>query len=107
MSLALRGHEQKRLKLAARLGLEGVPLSGAAARYPAHLQAQARQAAEQLQQQYQRYRGAAGEARSILEGHLRELEKIIADMGGSPIEGAGYTPPNAEPPKNMKTDFRA
>lgn len=108
MSLALRGQEQRRMKLIDKLGLANVPLTGLAERCPAQLQVQARQTVEDLQRSYAVYRSAAEVARNTLECNLHELEKVIAQLGGDPAEtGAGYDPPSAEPPKNMKTDFRA
>ncbi|NCE65507.1 hypothetical protein D1159_13195 [Pseudoflavonifractor sp. 524-17] len=108
MSLALRGHEQKRLKLAAGLQLEQVPLADLAAHCPPDLQAQATQAALALKESYAVYRKEADAARQTLESHLKELDKVIEQMGGAPVAtGSGYAPPQAEPPQNMKTDFRA
>ena len=109
VSLSMRGLEQKRLKLLAKLGLEKVPLSGLAARYPAELKSQAEQAAAALLRQYDAYRTAAKEARELLESNLIQVERIIADLGVKPAEeGVGYvSPKNPEPPKKMKTDFRA
>lgn len=107
LALSLRGLEQKRLKLLTRLGLDGVPLSGLAARYPAGLQPQATQTVNALKRSYESYRTAAQTARSTLELNLHELERIVAAQGGNAAQGAGYTPPAAQPPENMKTDFRA
>lgn len=107
LALSLRGLEQKRLKLLTQLGLDGVPLSGLAARYPAQLQPQATQTVNALKRSYESYRTASQAARSTLELNLHELERIIAAQGGDIAQGAGYTPPDAQPPKNMKTDFRA
>lgn len=107
LSLALRGQEQKRLRLLARLGLQDVPLSGLAGRYPAQLQPQARQTADALRRSYDLYKAAAEVARSTLEINLHQIEQLIAAAGGGPAHGPGYEPPAAEPPKNMKTDFRA
>ena len=107
MSLTLRGLEQKRLALISQLGLEGVSLSDLSSRYPAELRAQAKEAAETVQRTYKVYCSAADAARITLECNLHEIEKFIASAGGAPTEGAGYTPPNTEPPKKMKTDFRA
>lgn len=107
-SLALRGYEQKRVQLLKQLGLEKVPLNRLAASYPAELQHQAAQAAEQLQRSYGIYQSAAEVARITLECNLHELDKIITDLGGpEAIENTGYAAPDAQPPKKMKTDFRA
>lgn len=107
MSLTFRGLEQKRLKLLKDLGWEQVPLSGLAEQYPIELRPQARQAVENLRTNYELYRAAAQAARNSLERTLRELDKLVAGMGGGQLEGAGYSPPDVQPPSNMKTDFRA
>lgn len=107
LALSLRGLEQKRLKLLTQLGLDGVPLSRLAARYPAQLQPQATQTVNALKRSYESYRTASQAARSTLELNLHELERIIAAQGGDTAHGAGYTPPDAQPPEKMKTDFRA
>lgn len=107
MTLNLRGLEQKRLKTLPLLGIGGAKLSDLARLYPDHMQIQARQAAEKLLRSYQEYRCAAEVARNTLELNLHEIEKIIAASGIDPAGGAGYTAPAPEPPKKMKTDFRA
>ena len=109
MTLNLRGLEQKRLKLVAQLGLNGVPLKALAAHCPEQLRDQAAQTVETLRQSYQVYRSYADAARGTLELNLHEIEKVIADAGVEPhtAAGTGYEAPGAEPPKNMKTDFRA
>lgn len=106
MALNLRGLEQKRLKALPQLGLEGAKLTDLARLYPGHMQIQARQAAERLLRSYQEYHCAAQVARNTLELNLHEIEKVIAASGVDPA-GAGYTAPAPEPPKKMKTDFRA
>ena len=47
--------------------------------------------------------------RTTLELNLHQIEKLVAAAGGDPKDlDAGYAPPaNAEPPRRMKTDFRA
>lgn len=107
LSLALRGHEQKRLKLIKQMNLEQVPLSRLYEYYPAGLKDRAKQTAEALRSSYSIYRCAAEVARNTLECNLHELDKIIAGMGGPQPVNNGYIPPEAEPPANMKTDFRA
>lgn len=107
MTLNLRGLEQKRLKTLPLLGIGEAKLSDLARLYPDHMQIQARQAAEKLLRSYREYRCAAQVARNTLELNLHEIEKIIAASGVDPASGAGYAAPAPEPPKKMKTDFRA
>ncbi len=108
MALNLRGLELRRLKLVAQLGLEGVPLSGLPGRYPAHLQDEAYRVADELRRSSTIYRSYADQARNSLELSLHQIEKIITAAGVDPkLAAAGYESPNVEPPKNMKTDFRA
>ena len=105
MTLSLRGLEQKRLKAVSQLDLEGSSLSSLASRYPDAMQIQARQTAEKLLRSYQEYRCAAEVARNTLELNLHE--KIIAASGVDTAGSPGYAAPVPEPPKRMKTDFRA
>lgn len=107
MSLSLRGQEIKRTKLLKQLGLDGTNLSRLVEGYPEALRFQAKQTVDALRQSYEVYRCTSDAARSTLECNLHELEKIVAAHGGGTVEGPGYTPPGVEPPKNMKTDFRA
>lgn len=109
MTLNLRGLEQRRLKLAAQLGLTGTSLSDLPGRCPPELELQASQTVEHLFQSYSVYRSCADMARNLLELNLHQLEKVIASAGADPASpaGAGYQAPDMEPPKNMKTDFRA
>lgn len=105
MSLNLRGLEQRRLKLVDQLNLDGVPLDHLSGHYPQELQPHARHTTEALRRSYELYRSYADAARSTLELNLHELDKAIAASGGAP-EGSGM-PSGTEPPKNMKSDFRA
>lgn len=108
MALNLRGLEQRRLKLAPQLGLEGVSLDSLPQHYPSHLEDEALHTVKALRQSYIAYRSYADMARNILELNLHQIEKAIAAAGVDPgTVVAGYAPPNVEPPKNMKTDFRA
>ena len=108
MTLNLRGLEQKRLKMDPQLGLEGTGLSALPQAYPEHLQDAARQTADTLGRTYAIYRAYADEARGTLELNLHQVEKVISAAGVDPkLAAAGYEAPNIEPPKNMKTDFRA
>lgn len=108
LSLSLRGLEQRRLKLLAKLGMSGVPLSGLAERYPAELQDEAKRTVEELRGSYKEFRARSDMARNLLEMNLHRIEKVVADAGGDPKNlDVGYGAPGVEPPKNMKTDFRA
>lgn len=108
MTLTLRGLEQKRQKLLPELGLEDTRLSGLISKCPPELQDEARSTAEELRRSYQVYRSCADMARNTLELTLHQIEKIVTAAGVDPAQaGAGYEPAGAEPPKNMKTDFRA
>lgn len=108
VGLAIRGLELRRVKLMGQLGLENVPLAQLAEHYPPELFGEAKQTAEGLRQSYQIYRSSADMARNLLELNLHQIEKFIAASGVDPAEaGAGYEAPGAEPPRNMKTDFRA
>lgn len=108
MTLNLRGLEQRRLKLAAQLGLAGTSLADLPGQCPPDMERQARQTAKQLSESYTVYRSCADMARSLLELNLHQIEKVISSAGVTPPSpGAGYEAPGVEPPKNMKTDFRA
>lgn len=107
MTLSLRGVEQKRMKLLSQLGLADVSLSALPGRYPAELAQEARQTVEALQQSYAAYRSLADTTRNYLELNLHQIGQVIAAAGAAPKPSAGYEAPGAEPPKNMKTDFRA
>lgn len=108
LSLSLRGLEQRRVKLLAQLGLNGVPLTDLPGKYPAELQGQAKQTVEELRNSYKIFRARADMARNALELNLHQIEKVISASGVDPkTVGAGYEPPGSEIPKNMKTDFRA
>lgn len=107
LSLNLRSLEQKRGKYLEQLNLSAQPLSQFAASCPPQLQMQAKKSVERLRTQYRLYQSAAEVARNTLECNLHEIEKILSDLGSDPVNGSGYAPQNAEPPKAMKTDFRA
>ncbi len=108
MTLNLRGLELRRLKLVGQLGLENVPLSGLEDHCPPELAPRARSVSETLRESYTAYRSCADMARTLLELNLHQLEKVITAAGVDPaVAAAGYEPPGVEPPKKMKTDFRA
>ena len=108
MTLNLRGLELRRLKLVGQLGLENVPLAGLEDHCPPELAPRARSVSETLRESYTAYRSCADMARALLELNLHQLEKVITAAGVDPaVAAAGYEPPGVEPPKKMKTDFRA
>ena len=108
LSLNLRGLELRRQKLAPQLGLDGVPLSGLVERCPAGLRDEARKTADALRKSYEIYRSSSNMARNTLELNLHQIDKFLEKAGVDPkLAAQGYEVPPAEPPKKMKTDFRA
>ena len=108
LSLNLRGLELKRLKLVPQLGLDNVPLSKLPEYCPAQLADEARETAAALRESYEVYRSYAGMVRNTLELNLHQIDKALADAGVDPkLAAQGYEAPPTEPPKRMKTDFRA
>ncbi len=109
-ALAFRGLEQTRDKLLPQIGLAGVPLLKVPEHFPPAMQAEARQAVEELRDRYVTYRQTAGKTRKLLEQNLHEVETIITELGGPAAEqaGPGYGKGvESTPPPSMKTDFRA
>lgn len=108
LGLNLRGLEQRRMKLVPQLGLDGSALTDLPSKCPPELELEARKTMTDLQNSYQIYRSCADMARTTLELNLHQIDKLITAAGGDPRElEAGYATPGVEPPKNMKTDFRA
>lgn len=108
LGLNLRGLELRRGKLAGQLGLEGTRLEDLPSKYPPELEREARQTMRELQNSYKIYRSCADMARNTLELNLHQIEKFVTAAGGTAKDlEAGYVPSGVEPPKNMKTDFRA
>lgn len=108
MALNLRGLEQRRLKLAKQLGLEGTSLSDLPQHYAGELEDRAWKTVERLRDSYTVFRSCADMARNALELDLHKIEKVITASGADPVvASAGYEAPGVEPPSNMKTDFRA
>ncbi len=77
LSMSLRGMDAKRERMLAELGLDGVPLSGLAARCPESLRPQAKRVSESLRAKYDVYNSAAATARTTLECNLHEIEKLM------------------------------
>ena len=109
LGLSLRGREQKRQKQAIQLGLDGSRLSALPQLVPKSLLPKAQASVEHLRRSYDGYQNAAQVARHTLEINLHEIDKILIAQGVDPAQAAaGYAPDvAAEPPTNMKTDFRA
>lgn len=108
MTLNLRGLELKRLKLVGQLGLDKVPLDELEGHCPPELAGKARETVDALRSSYTIYRSCADMARSLVELNLHQIEKVITAAGVDPaVAASGYEAPGVEPPKKMKTDFRA
>ena len=108
LTLNLRGLEQRRLKLVPQLGLDNVKLNDLPRHCPPQLEAEARQTVNTLRDSYEIYRSYANMARSTLELNIHQINKFLIDSGVDPkLAAEGYESPASEPPKNMKTDFRA
>ena len=108
VGLSLRGREQKRQKLALQLGLDGTRLSALSRMVPKSLLPRAQEVSEHLRRSYDSYQNAAQVARHTLEINLHEIDKILAAHGVDPARSAGPAAEEpAQPPRNMKTDFRA
>ena len=95
-----------------QLGLTGVPLAKVPDRFPPAMQAEVRQAVEELLSRFADYRKIAGKTRTLLEQNLHEVDSIIVQLGGPPAAGPGGPGYGREtegsaPPPSMKTDFRA
>ena len=108
LGLNLRGLELKRQKLVPQLGLDNVPLSKLHEHCPPQLADEARKTAAALKESYEVYRGQADVARNMLELNLHQIDKFLLETGVDPkLAAQGYESPPMEPPKKMKTDFRA
>ncbi len=97
LSLALKGIEQKREALLARLDLTAVPLSGLPGRCPPSLLSRARDIVASLQSQYHIYTAASETARTTLECSLHQIERYLAE----------HAPEQPVEPLKRKTDIRA
>ena len=98
LSLSLRGFDQKREAALRALGLEGVKLSGLAARAPEDQLLETRQVVEGLQRQYEIFQAASQVARNTLECNLRMIERLQAQADQD-------APPQTDAPR--QADFRA
>ena len=95
-SLNLRGFDQKREKLLAKMGLTGSTLRQLEELSPPEALLETKRTAEKLRQRYQVFRSASDVARNTLECNLHEIEKIQREKAAG-----GDTPPAAR-----QTDVR-
>ena len=95
-SLNLRGFDQKREKLLAKLGLTGSTLRQLEEQAPPEVQLDAKRTAERLRQRYQVFRSASEVARNALECNLHAIEKAQRRQPGEPPSGGA-----------RQSDFRA
>lgn len=111
LGLNLRGLELRRQKLVLQLGLEGTRLEELPGKCPPELEVETRDTVREVKNSYKIYRSCSDLARTTLELNLHQVEKLVVAAGGDPKDldtSVGYTPAEgAEPPRNMKTDFRA
>lgn len=95
-SLNLRGFDQKREKLLAKMGLTGTTLGQLEDLSPPEALLETKRTVEKLRQRYQVFHSASEVARSALECNLHEIEKLQREH-----EAGGEVLPEAR-----KTDFR-
>lgn len=100
LSLSLRGCDQKRDKMLAELGLQGVTLGQLEDHSPPELQLETKRTVEELLRQYTLFQAASQVVRNTLEVNLREIERIQAAQAGD----KGVAEAQRE---NHQTDFRA
>ena len=75
-SLNLRGFDQKREKLLAKMGLTGTTLSQVEDHSPPEAVMETKRTVEKLRQCYQVFQSASDVARTALECNLHEIEKL-------------------------------
>ena len=96
-SLNLRGFDQKREKMLARMGLSGSTLRQLEDHAPPEASVETRKTVERLRQRYEVFRSASEVARNALECNLHAIEKLQKEK-----EIRNETPPEAR-----QSDFRA
>lgn len=109
-ALNFRGLELTRDRLLPQLKLTGVPLVRVPDRFPPAMQEEARRTVKELGEWYRTYQAVSARTRSLLEQSVREVDGIIAQLGGPPAAqaGPGYgREPESDTPPALKTDFRA
>lgn len=99
LSLSLRGFEQRRGAMLAKLGIPSTSLRQLEQYSPQGLELETRQAVEKVRRKYEEFQSAASVARNTLECNLRAIEKLRASQEERPTEAA----PPAEP---RQYDFR-
>ena len=96
-SLNLRGFDQKREKMLARMGLSGSTLRQLEDHAPPEASVETRKTVGRLRQRYEVFRSASEVARNALECNLHAIEKLQKEK-----EIRNETPPEAR-----QSDFRA
>ena len=100
LSLSLRGYDQKRDKMLAELGLQGVNLNQLEDHSPPELILETRRTVEELRRQYDLFQAASQVTRNTLEVNLREIERFQAIRAGD--KGVAE-----EQRRDYQKDFRA
>ena len=100
LSLSLRGYDQKRDKMLAELGLQGVNLNQLEDHSPPELILETRRTVEELRRQYDLFQAASQVTRNTLEVNLREIERFQAIRAGD--KGVAE-----EQRRDHQKDFRA
>ena len=84
LSLSLRGFDQKRDTMLAKLGLTGVPLRDLVSHAPEDLLMETKRVSETLRGEYEQFQTASQVARNTLECNLRAIEKLRVQLGEEP-----------------------
>ena len=83
LSLSLRGIDQKREAMLARMGLQGTALRDLEDTAPSELLMETKRAAETLRGRYKVFRAASQVARDTLECNLRAIERAMEAQDAS------------------------
>lgn len=87
-AMTLRGHEQKRVKLLATLGIPAGKLSELGEHLPTELRIPGKRIIAQMKAKYDAYKIASNLARENLEGNLRQLESLTGQKLDYPQKSA-------------------
>jgi len=98
-SLNLRGFDQKREKLLAKMGLSGSTLRQMEDLAPPEAAMETKRVVQTLRQRYQVFQSASGVARNALECNLHAIEKLQ--------KSRGVIPEDAPTAGVRQADFRA